>query len=577
MKNFWLIILFFALSGTTVFAQTLSGESKTQNNDNSDTEKVDRLFAQWNKPDSPGCSLAVIKDGKIVYKQGYGTADLEHEIPISPQTIFHAGSIAKQFTALAVTMLVQKGKLSLDDDIRKFLPEMPNYKTPITVRQLLWHTSGLREQQDLLWLAGWRREDLQTESDILALVARQKELNFNPGEEFSYSNTNYNLLSVIVSRVTGQNFADYVKANIFAPLGMNHTLVKSDFALIIKNRAIAYLPRQEGGFANSTFSYEFSGSTNLNTTVEDMALWDQNFYSKAVSGSKALEQMLVPGSLNDGTKTGYGFGINIGSYKGLKTIGHGGADPGYLADWIQFPEQRFSVVCLCNNFRLNPAALTRQIADIYLADKFVQSSGTTNNSAAAATVQRVQMSDQQLAKVTGLYLNTVDGTTLRRLLVKDGKLIYSRAVGNESELIPIGESRFRLVTNSSKIEVVIKPEQAKQRRQMLLIVDDQKPIVYESVSEASYSPKQLNEFAGNYYSDELDTAYKIVADGEKLIVKTNKTDFIPPLVSRFANGFADEAGFGVTVKFVRDKSNRVTGFLINRGRIKKLRFSKLSK
>lgn len=574
MRIFWLIILFITLIGTTVFAQTLSGESKNQNNDNSDTEKVDRLFAQWNKPDSPGCSLAVIKDGKIVYKQGYGTADLEHDILISPQTIFHAGSIAKQFTALAVTLLAQQGKLSLDDDIRKFLPEMPSYKTPITVRHLLWHTSGLREQTDLFWLAGWRREDLLTESDILALVARQKELNFNPGEEFSYSNTNYNLLSVIVSRVTKQNFADYVKANIFAPLGMNHTLIKSDFALIIKNRAIAYLPRQEGGFANSTFSYEFSGSTNLNTTVEDMALWDQNLYSKAVGG-KALEQMLVPGTLNDGTKTGYGFGINIGSYKGLKTIGHGGADPGYLADWIQFPEQKLSVVCLCNNWRLNPAVLTRQVADIYLADKFIQSSGTNNNSA-AETVQRVQMSEQQLAKTTGLYLSAVDGSTLRRLLVKDGKLIYSRAAGNESELIPIGENRFRMVT-TSKIEVVIKPEQAKQRRQMLLFVDDQKPLVYDSVSEASYSPKQLNEFAGNYYSGELDTAYKIVAVGEKLIVKTNKTDFIPPLIPRFADGFADEAGFGVTVRFVRDKSNRVTGFLINRGRVRKLRFGRLNR
>lgn len=239
-----------------------------QNTEDPLTKKVDQLFATWDKPESPGAAIAVIKDGVVVYKRGYGSANLEYNVPITPQTVFHVASVSKQFTAFAIALLAHQGKLSLDDDIRKHLPEVPDFGKKITIRHLIHHTSGLRDQWTLLGMAGWRLDDVITKEHILKMVRHQKELNFDPGAENLYSNTGYTLLAVIVERVSGQSFRDYTDANIFKPLGMTNTHFHDDHERIVKNRAYSYSPAGPGGgFKAAPLNYANVGATSLFTTA----------------------------------------------------------------------------------------------------------------------------------------------------------------------------------------------------------------------------------------------------------------------------------------------------------------------
>jgi CubicO group peptidase (beta-lactamase class C family) len=354
-------LLFLALMLTPIaHGQTAPDEKALE-------ARVDKLFERWDKPGSPGCALAVVKDGAVIYKRGYGMANLEYDVPITPASIFHVASISKQFTAMAVTMLAQEGKLSLDDDVRKYLPEVPDFGKVITLRHLIHHTSGLRDQWNLLVLAGWRMEDVITEQDILELVKRQKELNFEPGKEHLYCNTGYTLLALVVQRVTGQTLREFTQARIFEPLGMKNTHFHDDHRMIVKNRAYSYEPKR-GGYENSPLQFANVGATSLFTTVEDLALWDRNFYDGRVGGSDVLAAMLTKGKLNDGKEIDYASALVIGEYKGLRTVEHGGADAGYRADLLRFPDQHFSVIILANLATFDPGGLARRVADLYLAD-----------------------------------------------------------------------------------------------------------------------------------------------------------------------------------------------------------------
>ncbi len=256
------------------------------------TKKVDQLFATWDKPESPGAAIAVIRDGAVIYKRGYGSANLEYNVPITSQTVFHVASVSKQFTAFAITMLANQGKLSLDDDIRKHLPELPDFGKKITIRHLIFHTSGLRDQWTLLGMAGWRLDDVITKEHIMKIVRHQKELNFDPGAEYLYSNTGYTLLAVIVERVSGQPFRDYTEASIFKPLGMTNTHFHDDHERIVKNRAYSYSSAGPGrGFKAAPLTYANVGATSLFTTAEDLARWVINFEDKKIGGVDVIKQM----------------------------------------------------------------------------------------------------------------------------------------------------------------------------------------------------------------------------------------------------------------------------------------------
>ena len=330
--------------------------------------KVDRLFAEWNQLDSPGAALAVTRDGEVIYKQGYGMANLEYDIPITSATVFDIASASKQFAGFAIATLSHEGKLSLDDDIRMYLPDVPDFGNTITIRHLLHHTSGLRDWVQSLVIAGVGMDDVISFKHILKMVQHQKALNFEPGEAFLYSNTGYNLLTEIVETVTGHSFREWTDTNIFKPLAMTNSHFHDDYEMILKNRAYSYQTVENDRFKHAVNNTTALGSSSLYSTVEDLAKWVLNFDNTRIGEQTVIEQMHQCGVLNDGEQISYAFGLNIGEYRTLKTVGHSGSWRGFRSHLIRFPDQKFGVVILCNLDTFNPLGLAEKVADLYLAD-----------------------------------------------------------------------------------------------------------------------------------------------------------------------------------------------------------------
>ena len=528
--------------------------------------RVDKLFAAWDKPDSPGCALAVIKDGSIVYKRGYGTADLDHDVPISSGTVFHVASVSKQFTAFSVLLLAQQGKLSLDDPVRKYITELRDFGAPITIRHLMHHTSGLRDQWNLLIMSGWRlSEDVVRDADVLDLVSRMKSLNFKPGDQHLYSNTGYTLLAQIVKRVSGQSLREFTEANIFKPLGMTHTFFRDDHAVIVKNQAYAYNAGPGGTFKLSVPNYDTVGASSLLTTVEDLARWDQNFYDYRIGGRTIIEQMQVPGVLNGGAAIDYAMGLAVGKYKGLRIVEHSGGDAGYRSHLLRFPDQRFSVACLCNVGSANPSLLARQVAETYLTGQLTEAKPQSSQNAPAVDVK---LNAQQLAAKVGIYWSA-DAGDLARITEKDGKLFIA-AAGGSSELAPINENRFRIIARPGELSFESPRSGGAQR--LILTLEGSPVIIYDAVKSVVPTAEQLAEYAGGYYSDEIDSTYRIAVQEGKLTLLRKK--FPPlPLQAAFVDGFTSGSLVG-TILFTRDQQQRVSGFVASSGRVRNFKFVK---
>lgn len=334
--------------------------------------RIDEVFAPWSRSDSPGCSMAVTRDGRLLVERGYGMADLEQGIAIRPDTVFNMASVSKQFTAAAVVLLAQDGRLTLDDDVRQYLPELPDYGWPITIRYLGNHTSGLRDYAFLLGLGGWNWVDAVPEQKAMDVIARQENLNFEPGTEYSYSNTGYFLMAVLVERVSGMKFGDFAEQRIFAPLGMRHSRIYDDRRMVMKNRAVGHLPLGGGGVGVWRPTYELVGDGALLTTVQDMARWERNFNEPRLGRDPQalVEALTTPGRLNDGSTIDYAFGLVLDEYRGLRTVEHSGGIPGYATEMLRFPEQGLSVQVMCNMGGLPADELARSVADLYLEDAF---------------------------------------------------------------------------------------------------------------------------------------------------------------------------------------------------------------
>ncbi len=533
------------------------------------TARVDKVFEKWNRTDSPGCALSVMKDGRIIYKHGYGMADLDHNVTIAPSTVFHVASMSKQFTAASIVLLAQQGKLSLDDDVHKYIPELPDFGSLITIRHLIHHTSGLRDQWDLLELAGWRYSlDLITDDDVMSVVARQKELNFKPGEKYVYCNTGYTLLAQIVKRVSGMSFREFTTKNIFEPLGMKNTHFRDDHAEIVKNNAYGYEPQKGGSFRLSNTNFDTVGATSLHTTVEDLALWDENFYHPRVGGASFPEQMLQRGKLNNGENLDYAFGLVVGKYKGLDTVDHAGADAGYRSDMTRFPEQHFSTAVLCNSSDTDVKGLVRKVADIYLAAEMKESEPSAG---AAAPNASITLTEQQLAGLAGLYWNRDDDQFVKAY-VKEGRLRASLRAEQDFLLRPVSESFFHLaeVPFGDQVNLHFEPGAGGKPRRLLESIGDAKPDVFEAVTPFMPSVAERAEYAGSYVSEEIEPVYHIsVQDGTLILLRLkHKPDTLEP---RIKDVFSAEIG---TIRFTRDSHQRVSGFVLSTGRIRNFRFTR---
>jgi CubicO group peptidase (beta-lactamase class C family) len=409
--------------------------------------RVDRLFAQWDRPDSPGCALGVVRDGKFVYQRGYGMANLDYDIPNAPQLVYYIGSDSKQFTAAAIGLLALQGKLSIDDDIRKYVPEMPDYKAtygvPVTIGQLIHHTSGIRDIYTLMSLAGLRMEDVMTDEAMLSLIARQKELNFKPGSEYLYSNSTYWLLGQIVQRVTGKSLRTFADEQIFQPLGMTNTHFHDDPGHVMKRRAMSYEPDGKGGFRISYLqNFDKVGAGGLYSTVEDLRKWDENFYTHKVGGDALQKLIHTRGVLTSGDTIRYAFGNEVATYRGLRTDEHGGSLMGYKAFILRFPDQRFSVIETCNLGSIDPGPIARQIAEIYLGDKMTQPAVAAAARRTREVPKPVALSQAELSRIAGTYYSDELDVTYRVIPGTDG-LVLRRPNLRDTRLVPVDGNTFR--------------------------------------------------------------------------------------------------------------------------------------
>lgn len=553
-----LLILFAATNAPGAMAQSPPAASS-----DNPSKRVDDLFQKMDTTVSPGCALSVMQGGRIIYERGYGMADLDHNVPITPATVFHVASMSKQFTAASILLLAQDGKLSLDDPVRKYIPELPDFGTPVTIRQLIHHTSGLRDQWDLLGLAGWRYSlDLITDDDVLSVISRQKDLNFPPGSKHLYSNTGYTLLAQIVKRVSGQSFREFTTARIFEPLGMKSTHFRDDHAEIVKNIAYGYEPAG-ATFRISITNFDTVGATSLLTTVEDLQKWDENFYHPAVGGEALIKKMLEPGKLNNGEKLDYASGLGIGTYRGLNTVDHDGGDAGYRSDLIRFPDQHFSVACLCNLAATDPSNLTRKVAEIYLGKEMKPA-----EAAHSETGKGVTLTTEQLRARAGTYLNPDDDRVLR-FLVREGKLQVAFGSSDSSfELKPMSENQFRVLV--APVNLTFQKTESGSPGEVVLKWDDGKPNQFLAVPGFSPSASQLDEYIGAYSSEEIDPLFELKLEQGKLVLyrPKNKPDILEPVTLDF---FVGSIG---NVRFTRNSSGRISGFTLSTGRVKNLRFEK---
>ncbi len=556
----------------TAFSQTATGA--TPGTEPSLESKVDALFSKWNTLDSPGAAVAIVKDGMVIYRKGFGCAQLEYGIPITPSTVFHVASVSKQFTAMAITMLEAAGKLSADDDIRKYLPELADFGKTITIRHLLNHTSGLRDQWELLILSGWRMDDVITQAQIMDRLKRQKELNFPPGDQYLYCNSGFTLLAEIVSRVSGQSFTDWTRDNIFRPLGMTSTHFHMDHQEIVKNRAYSYAGEPGKGFEQSVLNYANVGATSLFTTVEDMANWLRNFDDKRVGGAAVLEKMLTKGVLNNGKEIPYARGIQVDEYKGLKMIGHSGGDAGFRSDVIYFPGEKFGVAVFSNLGSFPPGTLTRQIADIFLASKLKQPEAPAVGAQTPVSkpVPKVfSLPAKALEAFVGTYWFETN-QNMRRVVLEKDKLFYVRSPENRSELSPISATEFKMKDVPDDVGVVFSDRTGRRFDTVTVTVGGQPPVVGKWTEPFTPSEDALKEYAGKYYSDELDTRYDLTLKAGALHVQIGHNEEMP-VTPQKKDVFS--AGNFANIQFRRDGSGAITGFAVSTGRVRNLKFVKV--
>lgn len=532
----------------------------------SDSEKIDEIFTAWDNNESPGASVAVVKDGAIIYKNGYGMANLEYDIPNSPNTIFHIASVSKQFTVFSILLLEKEGKLSLEDDIRKHIPEVPDFGKTITLRHLASHTSGMRDQWNLLSMAGWRFDDVITKEHVMKLVEKQKELNFDPGEEYAYCNTGFTLLAEVVSRISGQSFAEFTHDNIFEPLEMNSSLFYDDHEKIVKNRAYSYYANNNG-YKKSVLSYANVGATSLFTTVEDLSLWALNFTNLKVGDESIIKKMNTLAVLNNGKTFGGALGQFVGMYKGINEIQHGGADAGYRSYLTRFPDEKISVIVFSNSAEFNPGSIAHKVADIYLKDKIKMDDKKIEKEEVEKDV--IVIEQEVLKSYEGDY--ELQPGFIIKITESDGQLSAQATGQGESALTAISKTEFKVEQIEARIEFV---SDSDSRVSLMKLHQGGQVMEAPRAKEFDSNKVNLSEFVGTYFSDELSTSYAFVLEERKLIAKHSRlSDF--ELTAVKLDVFSSDAWYFGQVEFVRSADGNIKGCKVSNGRVRNLNFEKI--
>ena len=530
-----------------------------------DAAAVNQIFSAYDRSGSPGCSLGVIRDGSFVYRHGYGQGSLELAVPLTSESVIYMGSISKQFTAASILIAAHRGLLSLDDDVHKYIPELPDYGHPITLRQMLHHTSGFRDVLELLALSDREAVDIHSFPELLDLVTRQKGLNFTPGDHFLYSNTNYFLLAEVVHRASKEPLSQFAQENIFQPLHMTHTRFYDDHTAVVPGRVAAYEPGPKGDFlVDWSTNFDKVGDGGLMSSVDDLLDWDQNFYDDKLAEGSVVKELQVRGHLNSGKEIDYALGLQIGEYRGLSTVEHGGALFGYRTELLRFPQQRFTVICLCNLATANPGLLAHKVADLYLEGEFRKPAPSTKGrNTTPHDKSRSSKQGSDPTQFAGTYENDVHNVIM--FTTSDGQL----ALPGPTPRILDSTSPFQFTSGEALIEF----DANKSKGVTSVKISRGADVDFTGVRVELAHPDdaQLSAYASSYHSEELDTDLTLSVENGRLLMRRQKWSD-PLTLKALAKDEFQVAG--LVMVFRRDSSNKVTGFAMFGGRARGMQFER---
>ncbi len=554
------VLLSLALT-STASAQYIVGAR------DSNAVRVDSVFRAFDRTDAPGCALGVYQDGAIRYARGYGLASLEYSVPLSPRTVLDVGSISKQFTAMAMLILEKDGKLSLDDPIRKQFPEMPAYADRVTWRRALSQTSGLRDLWSMWGQTG--RAFAGDTVDALNIIIRSAEPNYEPGERYLYTNSGWILAAQVVYRLTGKTLARFAEERIFTPLGMRDTRFLVDRAAIIPNLAESYSPREKSyRVQRNNYDGAIMGAGGIHTTVEDFSRWVANYDAATVGGRDAITTMTTAMTLNDGSPAvsapgqAYAVGLTVGTVRGLPVVAHGGAWGGFRGHFLRFPDQRFAVATFCNFTAAGPDSLAQKVAAIYLGDRMRPDTVAAWTEALAAA-PRVGVSTAQLRRLAGVWRNVERGEVRRTrmtgdTLVSDGE--------TPTPYVPLGGDRFR---TDGRTEIRFEGEASAPTR--MVVRTPGGPVTFTRADTVALDAARLAEYAGDYRSDEVEVTHTWKVEKGKLTAYAGYRP-LGVLEPSYKDGFTRS---GSVIDVVRDGKGRITGYLVEAGRVRHLRFTRV--
>ncbi len=527
---------------------------------------IDSLFIDWNRPNHPGGSIGVMKDGKVVFSKAYGLASLDFLVPNSTETIYNTASVSKQFTAMGIVVLDVQGELSVDDDIRKHIPELPEFDYPITIRHMLHHTSGLRSLHALLELAGWRDDDARTNEDLYRFMKNQRDLNFRPGEEYLYCNTGYILMSKIIENVTDEKFTDWMKANVFEPLGMINTYVEDQYNRVVPGNAASYNGSYDRGFSRATEYWGYVGSGNMHSTTNDLLKWLVNFYDPQSGWEEQFEMLQTLDKFNNGEENTYAFGVGINKVFGQNRISHGGAIGGYRSFICTYPDQKLNIAILTNFSSSSVGQKVNEISKMLLGME--DSDEAEGFDASSAKV--VKLSKKELQKYEASYWND-ESTYARKIYLKDDTLRYFRSENSESPLVPIGKNEFQMLGVDVDLKVRFQVGEDGDKT-MIVTIDGGEPIISNEFEMPEASAEYLSNYTGEFYSPELETSYIISIQKDKLVGHHSRHgDFdIKMLKEDILEG---QWPFNIA-KVKRDDDGAVSGLRVSNGRVRDLWFEK---
>lgn len=485
--------------------------------DASAAKGMDALLAKRHKKDSPGCAAGVYRGAVLLHAGGFGMSNLELLAPITPASAFDIGSTSKQFTATSALLLAKDGKLSLDDDIREHVPELPSYDVPITLRQLLNHTGGVRDYIDLLRMSGAHDDDVTTAKRALELLARQHATHFTAGARYEYSNSGYFLVALAIERVSGQSLREFAYRRIFEPLGMRHSLYRDDHAELVPNRAMAYTKDDKKGWRLDVSNWEQMGDGGILTTVEDLAKWNGNFYAPVVGDASLMHDLHERGTLNDGSHITYALGLMHGNYKGHPTVQHGGSWGGYISNLVRYPEQKLGIAVLCNSPDQPLNTLIEEIADLYLP---------ALAPAAPLAVKRkeIMLPAQQLRRWEGTYRPQVSGD-IATIRLND-RVLEVAYEGATYPLRPINDRTMQVGNVPVDVLLTLEPASAGQARRIRQNVNGVEEGMLIGFDAATPTPELVQAMTGIYHCPEVDADYRVEVAGAMLAVRTPRGEVV---------------------------------------------------